>query len=61
MELSMSLKPAEFEVQNIEFIEEELLENYRIDSRYSIFQNETGNSATGPNKYSMATLKNSEN
>ena len=36
MELSMSLKPAEFEVQNIEFIEEELLDNFRIDSRYSM-------------------------
>lgn len=57
MELSLSLKPAEVEVQNIEFIEEELMENHRSDNRFSSCQHDHGPTIAGPNKYSMQTLK----
>lgn len=60
MELSLSLKPAELEVQNIEYIEEELMENYRAENRFATYQNDHGSSVAGPNKYSMQTLKNVE-
>ena len=56
MELSLSLQPAEYEVQNIEFIEEELMENHRMDGRYGPYREE-GNA----NKYSLQTLKSVEN
>ena len=60
MELSLSLKPAEFEVQNIEFIEEELMENQRVDSRFAVFQSDHGDIIPVPHKYSTMTLKNKD-
>jgi len=56
VELSLSLEPAEFEVQNIEFIEEELLENQRAEDRYTVVQNEGGKQFVVPTKYSIQTL-----
>jgi hypothetical protein len=56
VELSLSLQPAEFEVQNIEFIEEELLENQRVEDRYTVIQNESGKQFVVPNRYSIQTL-----